>query len=86
LARLNPACGAMDIIIDYKNQTVKKGNIIIKEGDIITLNGDTGEVIIGLVEMVQPDLSGDFLTIMNWAKEFKRMGVRANSWVSMSVQ
>src|SRR3546814_20693540 len=50
----------------------------MKEGDLITLDGSTGEVMQGAVPTVQPELSGDFATIMEWADKFRTMGVRVN--------
>ncbi len=52
---------------------------IVKEGDYITLNGTTGEVIIGKIPLVQPEHTGDFATIMQWVDEFRKIGVRANA-------
>src|SRR3546814_6206195 len=53
-------------------------DIEMKEGDLITLDGSTGEVMQGAVPTVQPELSGDFATIMEWADKFRTMGVRVN--------
>jgi pyruvate,orthophosphate dikinase len=52
---------------------------VLKEGDTITLNGTTGEVILGKVPLVQPELTGNFHTIMKWADEARELGVRANA-------
>ncbi len=51
----------------------------VKAGDIITINGSTGEVMLGEVPTIQPELSGDFATLMGWADEFRTMSVRANA-------
>src|SRR3546814_14204769 len=50
----------------------------LKEGDLLTLDGSTGEVMQGAVATVQPELSGDFATVMEWADRFRPMGVRVN--------
>ncbi|MBT6069287.1 pyruvate, phosphate dikinase [Candidatus Peregrinibacteria bacterium] len=55
------------------------GDIIVKEGDIITLDGSTGEVILGELKMKKTELSGHFRTIMDWAKDMKTMSVRTNA-------
>ncbi len=52
---------------------------VVKEGEYITLNGTTGEVILGQVALTQPELTGDFTTIMKWADEFRKIGVWANA-------
>jgi pyruvate,orthophosphate dikinase len=52
---------------------------VIKEGDYITLNGSTGQVILGQVPLIQPELTKDFGTIMKWSDEFRKIGVRANA-------
>lgn len=69
--------GAGDVIVGDKQFTV--GNTVVKEGDWITLNGTTGEVILGQVPLVQPELTGYFGTLMEWADEIRTMGVRTNA-------
>jgi len=71
--------GAGDISIDYKAGTFTVGGVTIKEGDWITIDGAAGEVIEGRVPTVQPELSGDFARIMEWADEIRELGVRANA-------
>jgi pyruvate,orthophosphate dikinase len=71
--------GAGDVQIDYKNRQLKAGGVVIKEGEIITINGSTGEVINGAIPMVQPELSGDFATLMTWADAVRVMKVRTNA-------
>jgi pyruvate,orthophosphate dikinase len=71
--------GAGSLSIDAKLKTAKVGNRIVNEGDIITLDGSSGEVMIGAVATVQPELSGDFGTLMVWADGARRMKVRANA-------
>jgi len=71
--------GAGSLLIDTKAKTMKVGNYEIKEGDIITINGGAGEVILGAVPTIQAELSGDFAKLMTWADAARRMGVRANA-------
>ncbi len=71
--------GCGDLEIDYQAKQMKvKGNII-KEGDYISLDGSTGEVMLGEVKTIEAQLSGDFGTIMEWADEIKRLTVRTNA-------
>ncbi len=71
--------GSSEIEIDYGNKTFKTKNNIIKEGDLITIDGSTGRVILGEVKTIKPEISGDFSKIMNWADMFRKLKVRANS-------
>jgi pyruvate,orthophosphate dikinase len=71
--------GAGDIRIDYKAGTLSARDITAKAGDTITLNGSTGEIILGEVPTIQPELSGDFATLMGWADAIRTMKVRANA-------
>jgi pyruvate,orthophosphate dikinase len=75
--------GAGSLHIDYETKTIHTGGPTkdknIREGDIITIDGSTGEVMAGKVPTVEPQLSGDFATIMEWADEIRRMDVRANA-------
>jgi len=71
-------CGAIDIHEREKYFTIND-ELVVKEGDYITLNGTTGEVMIGQVPLVTPMLTGDFKTIMKWADEARKLGVRANA-------
>ncbi|HEX2753638.1 MAG TPA: putative PEP-binding protein, partial [Alphaproteobacteria bacterium] len=71
--------GAGDVAIDHKNKTMKIGDKTIAEGDVITLDGSAGEVLLGEVTMLQPQLTGHFSTLMAWADDVRRMGVRANA-------
>ncbi|HMK49740.1 MAG TPA: pyruvate, phosphate dikinase, partial [Thermodesulfovibrionales bacterium] len=70
-------CGAINISEVQKYFTV--GDIVIKEGDFITLNGTTGEVMPGQAPLVTPELTGDFGTFMKWVDEFRKIGVRTNA-------
>ena len=71
--------GAGEIKVDYKARTVEMGGKVYKEGDWISLNGSTGEVYDGQVPTVDPDLSGDFATIMNLAEKYTKVDVRTNA-------
>ncbi|GAB4564551.1 MAG: pyruvate, phosphate dikinase [Anaerolineae bacterium] len=71
--------GAGDIIIDYEKEQFSANGVVVKKGDYITIDGSTGRVILGEAPVVQPELSGDFATLMEWADEFRTMGVRANA-------
>ena len=71
--------GAGDVRIDYKAGKVLMGGREFAEGDIITIDGSSGEVYDGEVATIDPQLSGDFETIMSWADDKRRMTVRANA-------
>ncbi len=71
--------GAGSLVIDTKAKTLKVGGHEIKEGDLITINGGAGEVILGSVPTIQAELSGDFAQLMEWADAGRRMQVRANA-------
>jgi pyruvate,orthophosphate dikinase len=74
-------CGAERLKIDAeKKQAVISGTgIVLGEGDIISIDGTTGIVVLGAVQLVEPEVSGDFDTILGWADEYRTMGVRANA-------
>jgi len=71
--------GAGDLRVDYKTQQFTVMGQTVKAGDIITINGSTGEIILGEVPTIQPDLSGDFAELMVWADAIRTMKVRANA-------
>ena len=71
--------GAGSIQIDYKNKFFKANSREVKEGDIITIDGSTGEVMIGEVTTIKPDISGDFSTLMAWADKTRTLNIRANA-------
>jgi pyruvate,orthophosphate dikinase len=71
--------GAGDLRVDYAAQKMSARNIAVKAGEVITIDGSTGEVMIGEVPTIQPELSGDFATLMGWADATRRMRVRANA-------
>ena len=71
--------GASAISIDMKTRTLRIGTRELKEGDVITLDGATGEIMAGEVPTIEPELAGDFGTLMEWADKHRRMKVRANA-------
>ena len=71
--------GAGGIRIDYAKKELTSGKVTLKQGDIITIDGSTGQVLAGAVPMVKPELTGDFATLMGWADSARRMRVRANA-------
>ncbi len=72
-------CGVSSIRIDYARQTMTAGSATLKKGDILTIDGGSGEVMAGAAPMVKPEMTGDFLTLMGWADSVRRMEVRANA-------
>jgi pyruvate, orthophosphate dikinase len=71
--------GAGSLAIDARARVMRCGGREVKEGDTLTIDGATGEVMIGEVPTVQPELSGDFATLMGWADKGRRLKVRANA-------
>jgi len=71
--------GAGDLRVDYAARTITARNIAVKAGEVITIDGSTGEVMLGAVPTIQPELSGDFATLMGWTDTIRRMKVRANA-------
>ncbi|MEM9635496.1 MAG: pyruvate, phosphate dikinase, partial [Pseudomonadota bacterium] len=71
--------GAGILRIDYRNGVINAAGRQLREGDIITIDGATGQVLAGEVEMLQPTLSGDFGILMGWADKVRRMRVRTNA-------
>ena len=78
--------GAGEIRIDYKAQEFSVMGRIVKAGDIVTVDGATGQVFAGSVDMIQPELSGDFAKVMDWADEARTLGVRTNAETPLDVQ
>lgn len=72
-------CGCEAVKIDYEAKEFRVGELIIKEGDVISLDGATGNIILGEVPMVEPVLGEEFQTLLQWAEETKDLGVRANA-------
>jgi len=71
--------GAGEVRIDTRAKTMFSRGHEVKEGDVITLDGSTGEVMLGAVPTVQPELTGDFGTLMGWVDEIRTLKVRANA-------
>ena len=71
--------GCGDLKVDMKAKQFTVGDVVVKEGDVITLNGTSGEVIVGEVPMVDPELGGDFAKVMEWADQVRTLHVRTNA-------
>ena len=71
--------GAGGIAIDYKARSMRIGDIVVREDETITIDGATGEVMLGAVPTVQPELVGDFGTLMGWADKVRRLRIRTNA-------
>ncbi len=71
--------GAGSIRVDYAARTMTAGSQAFKEGDFITIDGSTGQVLAGKVDMIEPQLSGEFATLIGWADKVRKLGVRANA-------
>ena len=71
--------GVGSLAIDAKAKLFRVDGREVKEGDIITIDGSTGEVMIGEVATVEPELAGDFGTLMEWADEVRKLKVRTNA-------
>ncbi|MAU62095.1 pyruvate, phosphate dikinase [Parvibaculum sp.] len=71
--------GAGSIRIDYKAETMTVAGVTLQKGEVITVDGSTGQVIKGRIPTLQPELSGDFATLMEWADRHRRMEVRTNA-------
>ncbi|HEY0325386.1 MAG TPA: pyruvate, phosphate dikinase, partial [Allosphingosinicella sp.] len=71
--------GAGGIQIDYREKVMRIGDIVVRQDDTITIDGATGEVMLGAVPTVQPELVGDFGTLMAWADKVRRLRVRTNA-------
>ena len=71
--------GSSEIKIDYENKIFKAGEYQIKEGDVITIDGGSGKVMLGEIRTVKPDISRDFSKLMSWADRYRKLKVRTNS-------
>ena len=72
-------CGAESLKIDVDKRQFTADGKVVKQGDVIAINGTTGDVAVGEVPLVEPELSADLLKILKWADGFRRLKVRANS-------
>ena len=71
--------GCSDIRVDYEAEFFKVGDTVVKKGDVITLDGSTGEVFLGTIPTIEPVLTGEFGTFMEWVDGFRRLQVRTNA-------
>ncbi len=71
--------GCDDIVVNYDQKSFTNGTITVEEGDWISINGSTGEVVVGKQPLVDPELGGEFERFMTWVDEFREMDVRANA-------
>jgi pyruvate,orthophosphate dikinase len=72
-------CGDIEISEKAKTLTIKSKNLVIKEGQFISLDGGTGKVYEGKLDTQEPQLSGNFGTLMSWADKYRKIGVRTNA-------
>ena len=71
--------GSSEIKIDYEKKEFKSEGNVVKEGDVITIDGGSGKIMLGEVPTVKPDISGDFSKVMIWADKIRKLKVRTNS-------
>jgi pyruvate,orthophosphate dikinase len=71
--------GAGTLRVDYRSQTMTAGGVTLKKGDILTIDGSSGQVLAGKVPMMEPTLAGEFATVMKWADGLRKLKVRANA-------
>jgi pyruvate, orthophosphate dikinase len=71
--------GAGALRVDYRAQAMTAGGVTLKKGDILTIDGSTGQVLAGRVPMLEPALAGEFATLMKWADAMRKLKVRANA-------
>ena len=79
-------CGAGGLVIDTEAGEFRFAGRAIKAGDVITVDGAAGEVLLGAVKMTKPDLSGDFGQLMSWADDARRLSVRTNADTPVDVE
>ena len=72
-------CGAKDLLINYAKNILTVNGVVIKEGDLITLNGSSGEIILGEVSMIQPEIFPEFNQVLQWSNQIRRLKIRANA-------
>jgi pyruvate, orthophosphate dikinase len=71
--------GCSDIVVDERSMTMKVKGYVLKQGDMITIDGGTGDVYMGEVKTIPPQVDGSFERVMKLSDEFRKMGVRANA-------
>jgi pyruvate, orthophosphate dikinase len=72
-------CGCEPLKIDVKAKQFMVGETLVKYGDVITIDGSTGEIMLGEIPMIEPELSDEFQLLLAWADQERKMGVRANA-------
>lgn len=78
--------GVSDLRIDYANQTLTAGGITLKAGDMLSLDGTTGQIMAGELPLVKPEMAGDFGEFMGWVDEIRTLRVRANAETPLDAQ
>ena len=78
---MGKACvvGCESITVDYDKMEIRMGDTVVKEGEVITIDGSTGNVMLGDVPKIEASISGEFGTLMTWVDNIRRLGVRANA-------
>lgn len=71
--------GCEELQIDVERKEIKVKDVVIREGEWITIDGYTGNVMVGKVPTIEPKIKGELETLLKWADEFRRLGVRANA-------
>src|SRR6266849_6808929 len=71
--------GAGDVVVDEENRLFRAGRWVVREGQVVTLNGATGEVVMGALPLVDPELSDEFRELLDWARKASTTRVRANA-------
>ncbi|MBT2677999.1 pyruvate, phosphate dikinase [Bacillus sp. ISL-35] len=72
-------CGCEAMKIDLHQKQFRVGEVVVNHGDIITIDGGTGEIMLGEIPMIEPELSAEFQLLLSWADEERKIGVRANA-------
>ncbi len=71
--------GCGDILVNYREKTMRVGDLLLREGDYISLDGGSGEVFQGQMPTIEPEIKGEFKTLMEWVDRTKKLGVRTNA-------
>ncbi len=72
-------CGCEALQIDHEHGEFRIGKLVVRQGDIISIDGSTGDVMLGTVPMIDPELSPEFQILLEWADQIRSLGVRANA-------
>lgn len=72
-------CGCEEIGIDLKQKTIQVNEVVLQEGEELSIDGGTGEVIKGIVPLIDPELSDEFQKLLRWADEYRRLSIRTNA-------